>query len=240
MAVKIGSARINEKGKTTGGTPGDQTKGEVSTQNWYLHSKGWVVIRAKDEATREKIAYAMEAACANEKIGYGQDNRMGLFNAVKNKGYDPAKCSEKVNTDCSETVRVCVHHAGVVCKDFNTANEAAVLKATGLFDIITDESYTKKSTNLLRGDILVTATKGHTVVVLSNGSKTKPSNLFQVKVNCGSLYVRKGPGTNYATAGVVRKDEKYNILETNENGKWGRIEENGKKGWISLAFTLRI
>ena len=40
MAVRIGSARINEKGTTTGGKAGDQTGGEVSIQNYYLHRKG--------------------------------------------------------------------------------------------------------------------------------------------------------------------------------------------------------
>ena len=43
MAVKIGSAR-SSYGNTA---PGDQNNGkEVSTENWYLHSKGWIVLRA--------------------------------------------------------------------------------------------------------------------------------------------------------------------------------------------------
>ena len=40
MAVKIGSARIDERGKISGGAAGNQTGKELSTQNWYLHSKG--------------------------------------------------------------------------------------------------------------------------------------------------------------------------------------------------------
>ena len=60
--VQIGSARLNESGKTTGGKAGDQTAREVSTQAWYMHIKGWIVLRAKDPAVREKIAYAMAAA----------------------------------------------------------------------------------------------------------------------------------------------------------------------------------
>ena len=39
MAVKIGSARIDENGKAHGGQAGDQTGKEVSTQSWYLNSK---------------------------------------------------------------------------------------------------------------------------------------------------------------------------------------------------------
>ena len=173
MAVIIGSARSDERGKITGGTGGDQTGKEVSTQNWYLHSKGWVVIRAKDAKVREKIAYAMQAACDNPNIGYNQNSRLGLYNNVKTKGFDPAKCDKKVNTDCSATVRVCVNYAGIPCDNFTTLNEKDVLKATGKFDIITADATCKSSANLMRGDILVTKSKGHTVVVLSDGDNVK-------------------------------------------------------------------
>ena len=40
MSVKIGSARIDENGHAHGGQSGDQTGKEVSTQAWYLSSKG--------------------------------------------------------------------------------------------------------------------------------------------------------------------------------------------------------
>ena len=53
MAVKVGSARIDENGKAHGGKAGDQTGKEVSTQNWYLHSKGWRVFRAKNPSVAE-------------------------------------------------------------------------------------------------------------------------------------------------------------------------------------------
>ena len=48
MAVKVGSARIDERGKISGGKAGDQTKNEVGTQNYYVHSKGWRVLRPND------------------------------------------------------------------------------------------------------------------------------------------------------------------------------------------------
>lgn len=63
MAVRIGSARIDERGRASGGKAGDQTGREVSTQNWYKHSKGWVVLRATDSEKGQKIAQAMRAAC---------------------------------------------------------------------------------------------------------------------------------------------------------------------------------
>jgi len=48
MSVKLGSARIDENGQAHGGAAGDQIGKEVSTQSWYAHSKGWVLLRAKD------------------------------------------------------------------------------------------------------------------------------------------------------------------------------------------------
>ena len=95
MSVLIGSAR-SSFGNTA---PGDQHSGlEVSTQKWYLHAKGWYVLRAKDAAAREKIAVAMERACANNNIGYSQPTRNTLYSDVKPYGFDPAKTTKKVNT----------------------------------------------------------------------------------------------------------------------------------------------
>lgn len=170
MAVRVGSARIDERGKATGGKAGDQTKGEVSTQAWYKHSKGWVVLRAKDDTVRSKIAEAMEAACANNHIGYDQSQRNTLYTAVQGKGFDPSKVTTDVETDCSALVRVCLAYAGIQVADFSTATEKSVIEKTGKFEVITAAGTCNSSTNLKRGDILVTKTKGHTVVVLDNGA----------------------------------------------------------------------
>lgn len=168
MAVKVGSAR-SSYGNTAAG---DQHKGlEVSTQNWYLHSKGWVLLRAKDATARERLALAMERACANNNIGYDQNTRNSLYANVKDRGFDPALTTKKVNTDCSALVRVCMAYAGIPVEDFITSTQAARLMATGKFEKFTDSKYTRSSDYLLRGDILVTKTKGHTVIVLSNGAK---------------------------------------------------------------------
>ena len=80
--VTIGSARIDENGKAHGGKAGDQTGKEVSTQDRYKHSKGWRVLRANDVSARDKIAVAMERACANSNIGYDQWQRWCASAAV--------------------------------------------------------------------------------------------------------------------------------------------------------------
>lgn len=176
--VVIGSARIDENRNATGGAAGDQKQkstpdysGEVSLQAWYLHTKGWVVIRAKDPAARERIAQDMEYICDNPNVGYNQADNMSLYAASKPYNFDVSKVKKKCNTDCAKAIRVCVLYAGIDCGDFYTENEVDTLRKTGQFEILKADKYCKKSDYLLRGDILCTKTKGHTVVVLSNGAK---------------------------------------------------------------------
>lgn len=171
--VMIGSARIDENGNAHGGKAGDQTGREVSTQAWYKHNKGWKVFRAKDPAKAEKIAWDMQAACDNPHIGYDQYERNTLYNVAKAVGFDCAKVVTNCETDCSALVRVCCAYAGIMglSSEFRTVNEPSQLMATGAFVEMTGSKYTDQSAYLQRGDILVTRTSGHTVVVLSNGSK---------------------------------------------------------------------
>ncbi len=191
MAVKIGSARIDENGHITGGKAGDQTGREVSTQDWYLHSKGWRVFRPILTDQAEKIALAMERACRNDNIGYDQCGRNSLYNLVKGDGFDPAKAASKTETDCSALVRVCCAFAGIMLADFNTGTEAARLLASGAFREITESKVRNGSEYLRRGDVLVTKTKGHTAVVLSYGSKVNEIPLTKA-YELGDRILRNG------------------------------------------------
>ncbi len=181
MSVKIGHASIDENGKIKGGKAGDQNAKEVKISNYYVHSKGWVVLRCKDAAKREKIAKAAEKACKNSHIGYDQNQRNTLWNEVKGKGFDPSKTSKKVETDCSALVRLCIAYAygKDVVGNIRTATEPTKLVKTGLFEKLTDKKYCKSSDYLLRGDILCTPVSGHTVVVLNDGAKVKENKIAE-------------------------------------------------------------
>lgn len=236
MAVLIGSAR-SSYGNTS---PGDQNGGrEVSTENWYLHSKGWVVLRAKNPEARERIAVAMERACANDDIGYDQSTRLTLFNNVQPFGFDPACTTKKVNTDCSALVRVCVHHAGIEVDNFITSNEVSKLMTTGAFEKFTDDAHCKSSDHLLRGDILDTRTKGHTVVVLSDGAKAaeerqnvteEPVQTGYLVVASGSWNIRKGPGTEYDAAKTLHGGDKLKKVDPKD---WIPVDVGGTVLWVS-------
>lgn len=198
--VYFGSARIDENGNASGGVAGDQTGKEVSTQPYYMHSKGWNVIRAKEPQVREAIAQDMEWACANNNIGYDQNQNQTLYQVAKPLGFNCSLVGTPCETDCARLVRVCVLYAGVQCSDFYTGNELNALLAAGAFEQV----YPSMPDGLMRGDILVTKTKGHTVVVLTNGANVKPTTpvtptdndkLGWIKVGT-DYYYRLAPGVN--------------------------------------------
>ena len=171
MAVIIGSARHDEHGNCySGGKAGDQTGQEVSTQKFYNHSKGWNVLRAKDNKVAEKLAEAMKIACGNKNIGYDQSERYGVIKHGINT-------KVKTECDCSSLVRACIIHAsGKDVGDFNTANERIILLKSGLF---TDAGSYRIGELLYNGDILVTRTKGHTAIVVS-GAKKNASKYYSM------------------------------------------------------------
>ena len=177
MAVLIGSARSDARGKATGGKAGDQKGGkEVTTQSWYKHSKGWRVLRCNIPEMRPLSAAAMRKACDNIQIGYDQYQRLTLHDNIKPFNFDPSKTTKAVETDCSALVRDCVLYAlrktgrNQDIPNFITSNEASVLLATGLFEELKGSAYTEDDDKLMAGDILVTKAKGHTVACITNGS----------------------------------------------------------------------
>ena len=167
MGIIVGSARHDENGKYTGGKKGDQLQknstkdltGECSMQNFYVHSKGWNVLRPISKSFADNLASAMQVACNNSKIGYSQN--------CSRKSVDDIDTILPINVDCSKLVRDCIYKATHVdVGNFTTANEVAVLEKSGMFN----KHFMFKSlaqTPLYNGDVLVTLTKGHTVIVVS-------------------------------------------------------------------------
>lgn len=169
----VSSARSDERGKYSGGKAGDQkqksktndTRGEVSMQAMYTHRKGWYILRPKKVSHADAIAELGIKAANNPNIGYSQSDRLGVVKHGINT-------KVKTNADCSSLVRQAVREAtGKDPGNFTTANEARVLAATGLFTKIAYVNQSK--TPVYNGDILVTKTKGHTVIVVSGNPRPR-------------------------------------------------------------------
>ena len=213
----IGSARIDERGKATGGKAGDQKqtttpdyKGEVSMQNFYVSSKGWYILRAKNPDIDAKIALAMTIACNNPNIGYNQARRLDIIKAGTH-ATSPTSC------DCSSLVRQCVREAGIEVGNFTTANECNVLMGTGQFEKLTY----KKGMALFLGDILVTCVKGHTVVVTSGATRAESVPIASPTVKMGT------------------KGANARLLQHNLNQCGATLEEDGIFGKLSTAALVR-
>lgn len=256
--ILIGSARIGENGGITGGKAGDQKQtsitydgvGEVAMQSFYVHPKGWYIIRHNDAAIAQRIAQNMIIACNNPNIGYNQNDRYGVVKYGVNT-------TVKTNSDCSSLVRECVKEAtGKDPGDFNTSSEWQILSKMGCFTRI---SYVNQaSTPIYDGDILVTKSKGHTVIVVSGnprvgntGTNTNTPNTSTTsagavtakysadkkdaslagsyKVTTG-LNLRDGAGTNFKSLTVIPS----NTIVRNY-GYYSK-DLTGKK-WLYIQFT---
>ena len=75
-----------------------------------------------------------------------------------------------------------------------------------------------------------TATPVPTQAPSSNGTKY---------VLNGSMYVRSGPGTSYSTLGSLKKGTTITVYAI-ENTKWGKIDYNGKTGYVSLIYAKPV
>jgi len=172
--IYVGSARHDEYGKYVNGSQGDQlqksssndTVGEVSMQPMYKHSKGWYIIRAVSEENARLLALAMILACNNANLGYDQNGRLG----VVNNGIDS---KVKTECDCSSLIRAIIKYVtGKDVGNFTTANALAILINSGMFKNV-GKYVSQASTPVYDGDILVTCSKGHIVIVCSGNPRGK-------------------------------------------------------------------
>lgn len=228
MAIIVGSARIDERGKVSGGVAGDQKQkpfgndmsGEISMQAMYNHSKGWYIIRPKNVAHAAKMADLMKAACNNANIGYDQDKRLGVIQ-------HGIMTEVKTACDCSSLVREVIREAtGKDPGNFTTANEAAMLEATGLF--AKRQAYVSQSkTPVYNGDVLVTKVKGHTVIVTSGNPRV--SEGFPGNANAGtasaalSTKLQSAKSKDSRLSGIYEITTSLNLRYGPDSGKYAPV-----------------
>lgn len=187
MGLKVGSARIDERGKISGGQAGDSTSKEVVQQDYYMHKKGWYCFRPKDIDTANGIAKSMIDACNNNNIGYDQYQRDGVFNLVK-KGTKIKDIKTKTECDCSALVRACCYENGIDTGNIRTSTMPKLLPKTGKFE---DRISVNSKTELFNGDILVTKTTGHTVIVTSGNARKKTTYINNKRVKSWQIVMNK-------------------------------------------------
>lgn len=135
--------------------------GEVSEQAFYIHKLGWLVIHPKKKTHRHSIAMAMRNACANDFLRYSQSRRAEIYKRGTNT---------KVVTycDCSSLATQIIREA--ITSNFpnnTTATFPQSARSSGFFEVY---DYVDGQTELWNGDLLVTKTKGH-IVVVTRGAK---------------------------------------------------------------------
>lgn len=230
MAVLIGHASISEK-NTINGTKGDSTGKEVCIRSWYSNPWEFMAIHP-DKNVREKHALAIETACKNDNIGYGQSDRNTLNALAKVVGYDLSKVG-KCNCDCSSLQNVAAVASGAKnvtygSNGWTTSSMKSALLSAG-YKIITDNKYLTGSDYCVRGAIYVKS-GAHTVCGLTNGSKAEKTlekasvsntsstnKLYKVQVGSFSIksnadnYLRKIKTIGYTDAFVTKIGSLYKV-----------------------------
>lgn len=206
MVKYIVHASINENGKVSGGTQGDQTGKEVCIRTWY--SKPWTyVLRLKDEKVRKQFANNMIDCANNSKIGYDQGQRNTLLTQAIKVNFDLSKIKVKCSCDCSSLVTICilgaiykvqgkekyeeaykVLYAGNNCKTTSSLRKA--LNSLKLITLYSTFAYTGSTSKLVFGDILLKE-GSHVVAYIDNGYKVCTDEMLKVDGKWGPATTRR-------------------------------------------------
>ena len=114
------AAHIDERGRITGGAPGDQTGNEVSI-GVYSNYPWDCVLRyngPKAKRVRNRLMKAAVKIAKGNKVGYNQDTRTTLYYQMQRLKWYLKRVGKisKCNTDCSAFVAVCINIALVPIK----------------------------------------------------------------------------------------------------------------------------
>lgn len=167
MPIKICHASIDEHGRISGGTAGDQTGREVCSRSWY--SKPWhYYIECTDEALGNRAADLFLEICDSNLCGYDQSNRISLYDALSANG-KKVPGMQKCETDCSAAVASIYRILGVaISPACTTRNIRTALLATGKFKAYSDAAHISTDQYARRGGIYLRE-GSHVVMAVENG-----------------------------------------------------------------------
>jgi len=260
----IANSGKDENGAYHGGKAGDQSGHEAELKKWY--NRPWtVVLRYPNQAVALKIAELSIAMCLNDRVGYDQDQRGTYWQQLKAAGYDPSKITTACEEDCTAGVSANVKGAGALmgikalenlplCTSRNMRQE--FVKAG--FVALTASKYLTSPDYLLPGDILLYESH-HAACNITIGSQvredwypegyatqTKPDppveevpefDLPAVMITGSSVFVRKGPSTDYGPLGVVHQNDRLHYFGyTYPANGWYLVEFEKQTGWVSGKY----
>lgn len=114
------AAHIDERGRITGGKPGDQTGNEVSISTYDNYPWDCVLRYTGKSAkrVRNRLMKAAVRLAKGNKVGYNQDTRTTLYYQMQRLKWWLKRVGKisKCNTDCSAFIAVCVNIALVPIK----------------------------------------------------------------------------------------------------------------------------
>lgn len=247
--VRMGHASISEN-NSANGTAGDTTKKEVCERKWY--NKPWDYIAIyPDAAVRERMALAVEAGCANDKIGYSQSGRNTLNAQAKTVSYDLSKITINCNTDCSAFMNVCAVASGSPdvtygTNGWTTSNMKSKLQKAG-YKIVDDPFLVSDAKYCVRGAIYVKASS-HTACGLDNGTEYAKTLAAAQVADAGEIkenktYVGQGIGTatSNSTMNIREKTStssySYGVIKPGAQVEVLEIVEVAGQTWFKIVWT---
>ena len=185
-----------------------------------LKARGWGIDKVKKHQDFAK------KQCPHRTLELGWQRFLNMVQAELNK-LGETKPQTSTSTTTNYTVRV-------------TTDSLNVRKGPGVSYAVT--------TSIRKGEV-------YTIVETQNGwgklksgagwinlsytektSTTTKSSEYKVKINTGSLNVRKGPSTSCEVVTSVKKGEVYTIVSTHSG--WGQLKSGA--GWINLSYTEKL
>lgn len=192
----ISNCGSDERGRLTGGQPGDQTGGEWRVRSWY--NRPWnCVLRHPDANVRAEIAKLARAAALNDLVGYCQGHRSTYYIHLKASNWDPAQITIACEADCSSGVAANViavgHRLGIkalqnVSYSLTTRGIRAAFRNAG-FAVLTASKYLTGDSQLLPGDILLND-QNHVATNLDRGGNATDTSTGSGSVSAGNWIAR--------------------------------------------------
>ena len=247
----IANSGSDERGKASGGKPGDQTGKEWQLKPWY--NRPWsVVLRYPDSFVGMKIAKLGIAAALNPHIGYDQSQRKTYWYELEKVGYDPSLITTDCEEDCTAGVTANAKAAGYLLNikklkdlriDTYSVNMRSRFVAAG-FKALTDDKHLYSCDYLLPGDILlfegrhaatnITFGKYAEKEVEENSKTVESPDICTgyVLVERGNYHVRKEASSKSESCGIVGIGDILPYISQAKDG-WFMVIYNGNTGWIS-------